>query len=450
MTEARPAEANPYLSRFELLALGGEFAIDRFLAEYGHAEALRWYWQSRPQQRPPVGDWGGWLILSGRGWGKSRTGAEWTKLKAREERRGILIGRTSADVRDVMVEGESGILSCCDPSERPIYVPSRRRLNWPNGAVTMTYSADEPDQLRGPQSAYIWADELAAWKQPVKVWDNAMFGHRLGKRTQWCVTTTPRPLDILREMVADPTVVLTGGSSYENLGNLAGNFRRVLQTYEGTSLGDQEIYGHILDSLPGALWDRSMIDRVGRPLPDARRVVVGVDPSGAGSATSSSDEIGIVVVSEEYDRPGYGIVLDDLSMTGRPEAWGQQVATAFRRWRADCVVAERNFGGDMVRSTIHAADPGIPVELVTASKGKAVRAAPISRLYEREKIRHYGTFERLEAQLQLFTGSGYKGSGSPDRADALIWGLYWLFVRPLEQSIDVRTLGPDPEPISPV
>ena len=439
------------LSPLEHLALmpadERDAALERYVRDDRAAEALKYDWEfhARPKQRTPEGDWAGWLILSGRGWGKSRTGSEWVRLKARTEERGILIGRTAADVRDVMIEGESGILACCSDAERPNYNPSRRRISWPNGGVTMCYSADEPDQLRGPQSAYLWADELAAWSRAEAAWNNAMFGHRLGPSPQWLVTTTPRPLDLLRKLRDREDVVVTVGSSYENQANLPARYREILGQYEGTRIAAQEIHGQILDSIPGALWTREMFRLAPRPLPDARRIVVAIDPSGSDGKSGTADEVGIVVAAETID--GRGVILEDLSCRLSADGWADVAVRAYHRWQADEIIGEKNFGGDLVRAVLHHADPNVPVTLVTASRGKSERAMPVALLYERGLIDHARPFDLLEQQFCMFDSRGYQGTGSPDRADAAVWALWRLFIDQREQRY-VGTLEPEAPLIS--
>lgn len=395
-----------------------------------------WSYWGRPEQLAPSGDWSTWLILSGRGWGKSRTGAEWVREQVESGRckRLALVARTAADARDVMVEGDSGILKISPPWFRPIYEPSKRRLTWPNGAIATTFSADEPNALRGPQYDGAWADELAAWRFDRDAWDQLQFGLRLGQDPKVIVTTTPRPTPLVKELVADAATRLTRGSTYENAGNLAPRFlKKLLAKYEGTRLGRQEIEGAILDDNPGALWKRAWIEakrkRLGDPLPAMRRIVVAVDP--AVSTDSASAETGIVVVGLGVDNLGY--VLDDGSSQHSPGEWGNRVLDLFDERKADRVIGEVNNGGNLVEANLFAAARGKnrqppPYKAVHASRGKATRAEPVATLYEQGKVVHVGAFPYLEDQLCSWNPS--EDDKSPDRLDALVWGLTELMVRP--------------------
>lgn len=386
--------------------------------------------------------------MAGRGFGKTRTGAEW--VRAQVERHGrkriALVGRTSADVRDVMVEGPSGILACCPPWFRPIYEPSKRRLTWPNGAVAITYTADKPDQLRGPQHDGAWADELAAWRF-LDAWDQLMFGLRLGDDPRVVVTTTPRPIALVRELIKARTTVLTIGSTYENKSNLAKPFLdHIVKKYEGTRLGRQELQAEVLDDVPGALWKLAQIDknRVSITPSAPIRIVVAVDPPG------STAECGIVVCAEGQDGQGY--VLDDRSIAGTPAEWSAAVVDAFATWNADCIVAEVNQGGDMVEHTIRTVRDAkdnpiglnLPIKRVWASRGKQTRAEPVSALYEQSRIKHVGAFPELETQMCNWV----PGETSPDRMDALVWGFTELFIAEEEPQNGVAVYD-DPVSISP-
>ena len=333
-----------------------------------------------------------------------------------------LVARTAADVRDVIVEGESGILAVHDDAERPVWKASMRRLEWPNGATATTYSADEPDQLRGPQHAAAWCDELAAWRY-TDTWDQLMFGLRLptktGESNRVVVTTTPRPTDIIRALAASPDTVLTRGATKDNRRNLArGVVADLERRYAGTRLGRQELDGEILDDNPGALWKRDGIDaaRV-RVAPDLRRVVVGVDPAVTSSATS--DETGIVVAGLGYDGRFY--VLGDYSGRYSPEQWASRAVQAYRGHKADRVVAERNQGGDLVERNLRTVDRNLPVTTVHAKRGKALRAEPVSSLYEQGRVSHVGSLAALEDQMTAWDPGG--DGESPDRVDALVYAL---------------------------
>lgn len=389
------------------------------------AEASRFDWRrkARPDQlTPPDGaiPWRVWLLLAGRGFGKTRTGAEHIRERVMSgaAKRIALVARSAADVRDVIVEGESGILAVSPPAERPTWEPSRRRLTWPNGAIATTYSADEPDQLRGPQHDYAWADELAAWRYP-DAWDQLLFGLRLGADPRAIVTTTPRPTPIIRALVSAATTHVTRGRTRDNAANLAPGFLdAIVARFEGTRLGRQELDGEILDDNPGALWRRDGIDaaRV-RVAPDLRRVVVGVDPAVTASATS--DETGIVVAGLGYDGRFY--VLGDYSGRYSPEQWASRAVQAYREHKADRVVAERNQGGDLVERNLRTVDRNLPVTTVHAKRGKALRAEPVSSLYEQGRVSHVGSLAALEDQMTAWDPGG--DGESPDRVDALVYAL---------------------------
>lgn len=405
-----------------------------------------WRFLARPNQTAPEGDWQNWLVLAGRGFGKTRCGAEWAReqVKAGASRLG-LIAPTASDARDVMVEGESGILAVCwagdktvsgDLLGRPSYEPSKRRLTWANGAIATLFSAEEPERLRGPQHDVLWCDELAAWKYLRETWDMAMFGLRLGDRPRTCITTTPKPLPLIKEIAKDARTVITKGSTFDNAGNLAPTFLQAIRDkYEGTRLGRQELNAEILDDLPGALWTRDQIDknRV-RDFPDLQRVVVAVDPSGTKGQSDDGDEIGIVVAGKGIDGRAY--VLADRTCKLSPDGWGRRAVDAYHgRWsqtpdkvKADRIVAERNFGGAMVEHVIKTIEPTVPYKEVTASRGKVARAEPVAALYEQGRVSHVGSMPELEDQMCLIAPEGYVGEGSPDRADALVWALTELML----------------------
>lgn len=400
--------------------------------------ALRWHWPfwARPDQLPPEDDdWTTWLILAGRGWGKTRTGAETIRMwvKSGKYKRIALVGETTADVRGVMVDGESGLLNIGPKDERPEYFPSLRQLKWPNGAIATTYNATEPDQLRGPQHDAAWCDEIAKWKYIQETWDQLQFGLRLGDQPRQILTTTPRPLPLLKKMINDPYVRVTKGRTMDNKDNLAESFMHQIEgRFGGTRLGRQELEGEILNDIPGALWTRDDIDSNRETVvpEDLERVIVAVDP--AVSSEEGSDEHGIVVVGLKRDEDGVarGYVLEDATTRGSPESWAKRAVQMYRKWEADRIVAEKNQGGEMVSSVLRAADRSVPVKLVHASRGKAVRAEPISALYEQHRVHHVGRFDELEDQMCTFSADnvrGTNGMGSPDRVDALVWGLTELF-----------------------
>jgi phage terminase large subunit-like protein len=382
-----------------------------------------WRFWARPGQTPPEWDWRVWVLTGGRGSGKSWTGANWINDKALTVERLALIGRTAADIRDVMVQGDSGVIRQSPPWFQPVYEPSRRRVTWPNGAFALCFSADEPNLLRGPQFEVAWADELAAWRKLEETWNNLMFCLRIGEQPQVVVTTTPRPLKTLKNIIALPSTHRTNESTYANIINLADNWaEEVISQYEGTRLGRQELHGEILDDNPNALWTREMIDdnRVTRA-PDLNAVTVAVDPPASDNPTEKTAECGIVVggrAGKKSDRKSQCYILDDLSLGRvRPEEWGGQVVAAYYKYKADKVVAEQNNGGAMVRSTIQAVDPKVKVELVSASRGKMTRAEPVSALYERHRVHHVGHFPEMEDQQCEWE----PGAPSPDRMDALVW-----------------------------
>lgn len=381
-----------------------------------------WRTWARDSQLPPPGDWRTWLILAGRGFGKTRTGAEWVRGEVEANRRGrlALIGATAADVRDVMVEGESGILATARPSFLPIYEPSKRRVTWPNGAMATTYSADEPDRLRGPQHDGGWADELAAWRRP-EAWDMFLFGLRLGPDPRALVTTTPRPTKIIRDLMAAPTTHTTRGSTYDNLDNLAPAFaEQIIAKYEGTRLGRQELNAEILPDVPGALWTWAMLDNR-QAAPDLTRAVVAVDP--AVTSGEGSDETGIVVAGVGVDGRGY--VLADRSCRLSPDGWARRAVQAFDDFSADAIVAEVNNGGDLVEQTIRTVRRTVPYIKVHASRGKQTRAQPVAALYEQGKVSHVEAFAELDEQLTSWTP---ESGTSPDRLDALVWALTHLML----------------------
>lgn len=390
-----------------------------------------WEFWARPSQLPPPGDWLVWLILAGRGFGKTRSGAEWVISRARSGKyRYIgLIGETAGDVRDVMVEaGESSIMKISPPDFMPKYEPSKRRLTWPNGAVATTYSGDEPDQLRGPQHDTVWADEPAKWKYAEEAWSNMMFGLRVGPNPQVCATTTPRPIKLIKDLVKSKTTAVTTGSTYENLVNLSPAFRQIISAYEGTRLGLQELYAKILDDVPGALWKRATIDdsRVTEH-PELIRVVVGVDPEA--SDEEQSAETGIITAG--IARIGdllHGYVLDDATLRGSPHEWGTSAVAAYSKFYADRLVAEVNNGGDMVEFVIRTIGPNVAVKKLHASRGKRTRAEPVAALYEQGRIHHVGSFPALEDQMCNWVPD--TGEPSPDRMDALVWALTELMLDP--------------------
>lgn len=374
---------------------------------------------ARPSQLMPDGDWYVWLIQTGRGWGKTRAGAEAVRevVESGQAKRIALVAETAADARDVMVEGESGIVAISPPNMRPDYEPSKRRLTWPNGAIATTYSADDPEQLRGPQHDFAWADEIGKWARPA-AWDNLMFGLRLGQRPRVIATTTPRPVSLVRRLQKQPGVVVTTGTTFDNSANLAPAFlAEVSQRYEGTRMGRQELYGELLDDVEGALWQRSWIDaeRVAVAPSELRRIVVGVDP--AGGARDDSAQQGIVVAAKGADGQFY--VLFSRGYRLSPRGWAEAAIDAYRRFEADRIVAEKNYGGEMVQATIRQVDRSVPLTIVSAARGKVARAEPIAALYEQGRVSHVGSHDALEDQMCAFP----VGDGLKDLVDAAVWAL---------------------------
>jgi phage terminase large subunit-like protein len=394
-----------------------------------------WRLRARPSQREPAGDWTYWLILAGRGFGKTRTGAETVRKWIRTCDLVNLIGATADDARDIMVEGESGILAVCPGHERPQYRKSERKLIWPNGAVSLIFSADEPERLRGKQHKKLWADELAAWRYH-EAWDQAKFGLRLGDRPQALITTTPKPVRHITDLLADTACVVTRGTSYENRANLApAFFDEIVRRYEGTRLGRQELNAEVLSDTPGALWSRETIRHL--PLsavPKLNRIVVAVDPPAA--SRDGSSECGIVAVGASTGSPSTSsgrwadaaYVLADRSGVLGPRDWASRAVSLYHELEADTIVAEVNQGGEMVAEVIRSVDANVPVKSVRASRGKAMRAEPVAALYQRGIVYHCQLFEALEDQMCSFTaGFDRAENGSPDRLDALVWGLSELF-----------------------
>ena len=391
----------------------------------------RWALWARPGQCAPAGDWTLWLMLGGRGFGKTRAGAEWVRAQV-EGRPGVqvaLVGATYAEARTVMVEGESGLIAIAPPDARPVWEPSLRRLRWPGGGTAFVYSAAEPEALRGPQHHVAWADEIAKWKAGDAAWDNLAMGLRLGRSPRIVVTTTPRPVPLVRRLIAMPGVVVTRGRTADNRANLADSFVATMDAlYGGTRLGRQELDGELIEEIEGALWSRALIEACRRThARPAVRTVVAVDPP-AGAGTTS-DACGIVAVALGAD--GVAQVIADASVQGAsPEGWARAVSDCALRHGADRVVAEANNGGAMVDSVLRAADRAMPVKLVHASRGKVARAEPVAALYEAGRAVHVGAFPRLEDELAgLLSGGGYVGPGrSPDRADALVWAMTELML----------------------
>jgi len=391
---------------------------------------------ARDSQLIPAGDWFVWLILAGRGYGKTRTGAESVRHLAEtgQARRIALIAPTSADARDVMIEGESGLLAVCPPSAMPRYEPSKRRLTWPNGARATLFSAEEGSRLRGPQHDLLWGDEPASWTDE-STWRNAVMGLRLGRQPRAILTGTPQPVPLILSLMKDPKTHLTRGSTFENAGNLASEYiRQVQRMYAGTRIGRQELEAEVLEDVVGALFNQALIDkhRVEKA-PDLARIVVAVDPAQTGTERADesqkhNDEHGIVVCGKDLEsEDAHGYVLADLSMRGSPDEWARAAVKAFYTFRANCVVVESNCGGEMVEATIRTIDASVPVKIVRAMRGKAKRAEPIAALHEQGRIHHVGVegLEKLEKQMRVFTGANGRRD---DRTDAMCWGFHDLLV----------------------
>ena len=421
--------AEPAAGILDVLALDSDALAEwrRRLDDGRKKRLLRdWRFWARPEQILPTGDWVYWLILAGRGAGKTRAGAEAVREWVRTHRYVNLIGATADDARDVMVLGESGVLACCAVDERPRYLRSSARLDWPNGARSLVFSAEEPDRLRGKQHMKLWCDELAAWRRP-ETFDQALLGLRLGEAPQAIITTTPRPIPIIRALLAEKDAVVTRGSTFDNCPNLAPAFlAQIVARYEGLAIGRQELYAELLEETPGALWTRALIDR-GRIAGDAApgdfaEIVVGVDPPA--STGARADECGIVVAARRANGAIY--VLADLTSQGEtPLGWAARVVAAYRAFRANRVVAEVNNGGAMVAEVLRQCEATLPVRSVTATRGKFLRAEPVAAAYERGLVHHVGAFARLEDQLCALTPDfdSRVAGFSPDRADALIWAI---------------------------
>jgi phage terminase large subunit-like protein len=427
----------------EILAHLPEDKRNEILAGFD-PDNLLWDWSvwGRPEQQAPEGDWNIWAYIAGRGAGKTRTAAEWVREEAKYtttgQRRFALVARTAADVRDVIVEGESGIINVTPPSERPLYEPSKRRLTWPNGNTATCFTADEPDSLRGPQFTHAWGDEIAAWRQTpdaagMTAFDNLRVGTRLGANPKIMVTTTPKRVPLLYQLIAEAEktgkVVITKGSTLDNSGNLSQAYiDAIVGVYEGTRLAAQELYGEMLSDVEGALWTQELIDRgremqlpMGTPLR-----CIGVDPS---VAENPRDECGIVVVASTGERDLYkrnSWVLEDASIHGSPEVWANKVVAMARKWGCP-VVAEVNQGGALVRNAINTIDPTVKVLEVHSKYGKALRAEPITLAYEQNRVHHVGYLGDLESQMCAWIPGEGK---SPDRVDALVHALTALLIKP--------------------
>jgi len=435
-------------SMMEKLALLSEEEKQAVLAGFD-ADQLLWDWSvwGRPEQQPPEGEWSIWLYMAGRGAGKTRTAAEWVRQEARDASKGqkrfALVARTAADVRDVIVEGESGIINVTPPSERPLYEPSKRRLTWPNGNTATCFTADEPDSLRGPQFTHAWGDEVAAWRQTpdaagMTAFDNLRVGTRLGKNPQIVCTTTPKRVPLLYKLIEESRtdrpggskVVITKGSTLDNAGNLSQAYLDTITgVYEGTTLARQELYGEMLDDIEGALWNEEMVESAREMVypPSTPLRIIGVDPS---VAENPRDECGIVVCAATAEHDLYkrnAWVLEDATVHGSPDTWARRVVEMARKWGCP-VVAEVNQGGALVRNAINAIDPTVKVLEVHSKYGKALRAEPVVLSYEQKRVHHVGYLQDLESQMYSWIPES--ASKSPDRVDALVHALTALLIKP--------------------
>ena len=432
--------------------------VDAFLGGLSENALLGLPWMfdfwAQKHQLPPEGGWKSWVIMGGRGAGKTRAGAEWVRSMVEGAgpedpgrcRRVALVAETMDQVRDVMVFGDSGIIACSPPDRRPVWVASKNRLEWPNGAWAVAYSASNPEALRGPQFDAAWADELGKWKKGQETWDMLQFALRLGENPQQVITTTPRPVGVLKDIIRNPTTVETHAPTHANKAWLAESFLTEVETrYGGTSFGRQEILGEMIDGLDGALWtagsfDAERVDAV----PEFSRIVVAVDPPVTGHA--GSDECGIVVVGVVADGPPQAwraVVLEDATVrSASPDGWARAALAAMDRHKADRLVAEVNQGGDMVASVIRQIDPNVAFRAVRATRGKVVRAEPVAALYEQGRVGHVRGLAKLEDQMCQMTRAGFLGKGSPDRVDALVWALTDLVIDGAQgwQRPTVRTL----------
>ncbi len=394
-----------------------------------------WPVYARLDQTPPPGDWTTWLVLGGRGAGKTRAGAEWVRAMAlgippfatRPVGRIALVGETYADLREVMIDGSSGILAAHPLGQQPAYEPTRKRLVWPNGAIAQGFSAEDPEALRGPQFDAAWSDEIAKWRRGEEAWDMLQFGLRLGDRPRQIATTTPRAAPLLKRLLADPAVKVTRAATRANALNLAPAFlEAVVGAYAGTRLGRQELDGEILEEREDALWTRGEIDaaRVSAA-PELSRIVVAVDPPAGGGRRS--DACGLVAVGLGADGRCY-VLADETANAARPEQWAARAIALWRRLEADALVAEVNQGGDMVRAVIAPVDAGVPVVAVRATRGKWLRAEPVAALYAQGRVAHVGVHRALEDEMAAFGFNGLADGHSPDRVDALVWAVTHLML----------------------
>ena len=407
--------------------------LETIMSDLHRREAMElkyaWPLHARDSQLPPPGDWDTWLILAGRGFGKTRTGAEWVRdqVESRAAHRIALVARTLDEAQSVMIEGESGIVNISPPWDKPTYEPSKRKLTWPNGAHALAFSSHEPDQLRGPQFDAAWCDELASWEYPAQTWDNLTFALRLGRRPRSVVTTTPKSIELVHGLPNRPGVQVTRGSTYENQDNLPpAYFSQLIEQYDGTRIGQQEIYAELIDEDEDAIWKREWIEKARLSShPPVARIVVAIDP--AMSTKPNSSETGIVVVGADMRRK-HAYVLADESGRLTPNSWALRAAHLFDKFNATRIIAEDNAGGDMVKSTLkNAVDRTLPYKGIKARRGKYIRAEPVAALYEQGRVHHVGRFPDLEDQMCTWTPD-LGPSNSPDRADALVHAITELII----------------------
>lgn len=449
---ARPKSSGPSFTASSLASLT-EKQRQKYLQSLSPEEleflSTHWRFWARQEQLAPAGDWTNWLVLGGRGLGKTRTGAEFVRdeVTSGRARKIALIGATNADVRDIMIQGDAdapGLLDVFPRHQRPLYIPSRRLVQFHNGARGYTYSAEKPARLRGPQHDLGWLDELAAYEEAGKgrmrrVWDMFKFGLRRGPHPRCLITTTPKPLPLIKELVKDPATAVTRGSMLANAANLAPNFLRdMLRLYGGTRIGKQELEGLILEEVEGALWMLATIEahrvRPDNVPEDLARIIVGVDPSVAGKdfdvddgrpakERRKRDTCGIVVAGRQGPRKPFAprFVLADYSLNAPPPVWAVEVVRAYWLHNADCVAAEANNGGDLVRMAIHGVDPRVNVKLVNATRGKYTRAEPVAMAYSRGEVHHVGAMPLLEDEMTTWVPDG--SAFSPGRIDALVWAI---------------------------
>jgi phage terminase large subunit-like protein len=421
--------------------------VDEFLGSLTENALLSLPWLfefwALPHQLPPRGDWKTWVIMGGRGAGKTRAGAEWVRsevegpgpLDPGRSRRVALVGDTVDQVRDVMVLGESGIVACSPPDRRPEWQASRHQLVWPNGAIAQVFSAHDPESMRGPQFDAAWADELGKWKKGNEAWNQLQFALRLGKSPRTVVTTTPRNVAVLKAILKNPSTVITHAPTEANRAYLAESFLlEVQERYGGTRIGRQELEGVLVEDEEGALWTPAMLERAQvEVMPTFSRIVVAVDPPV--TATKQSDECGIVVVGADTrgdPKDWRAVVLEDASVKGAsPEGWARAALAAMERHGADRMVAEVNQGGDLVERVVRMIDPQVPFRAVHATRSKMLRAEPVAALYEQGRVAHVRGLAQLEEQMCQMAVTGWRGKGSPDRLDALVWALTELMVNPV-------------------